>query len=191
MSVINLIPASVTSSFPPVTTINGVEIAKEVFRERMTTWELVEMDGEFVFESDCGEDTVKPSQNPEEFNNICESILEQDADHKGDVYPPVPEGCHALKLLDELANIITVNHLSISPEVFEKRLTEWMPMDRQEFAEWVQHEGDEEAAYKFFNLKDAVVLISRKFDGTYLTASETPEAWNKACEEIIEADKNL
>lgn len=189
--VITRTPANATTSLPIVITINNVVIAKEVFLEATAAWKLVEMNGEDVFKSNCGEDTVAFSKKPEAFNAICEEILKLDADFKGEVYPPILEDSYEIKILDEKADVITINKNPISKEVFEKNLTEWIIFSRQEFAEWLELEGEDEDAYKFYNMKDEVVIISSKFNDTYLTASETPEAWNNACEAIIKASDSL
>lgn len=194
------IKALVSKNIPFTTTINDVAISREVFREQMVQWTLVEIDGEFVFESCCDDEILSPTKHTEQFNEVCKEILEANAELKGEVYPPQPENTHKVRIIDGDFDNITINYNQISSEVFEQEKTEWIAMEREEAIEWLLHLSREtktdnaEAILKTVETmkswEDKIVITNRQ-GSVFLSATATPDEWNKACDEIVEADDEL
>jgi len=195
--------ASVANTHPYTVTINNTVISDEVFRERIVTWTLIEEDGECVLESDCGDGILSPSADTEQFNEVCLEILEANAELKGEVYPPQPEGVCKVFIIDGDSSNITLNHHPISPDVFESKKVEWVVMDREELIECLQFqikheeilEADEAGSQLTYPLKTLKTLtdkivITNLIGNQFLTASLSPNKWNKACEEILETDES-
>ncbi|WP_425263627.1 hypothetical protein [Vibrio owensii] len=199
-NILKPIKAFVNNASPFNTEINGTTISKLVFSEQMTAWDLIQNGNEFVFESHCGQHVVSPSKNTKEFNDICQEILEIDAGLKGEPYPPCSDATHAVVILEEDFDLITIDKLTISPEVFKKQLTKWRAHERRELTHWLEYsceqnpdstfnermEEDMSIANELKQLSDSVILEERG-KHIYLSPSKNPNEWDQACREILKA----